>query len=205
MNRIRENNLNTKEYWDSFINEAYLNADKRRGKCKFKTVIDNFPDDIANKEILDVGCLAGNFLDYLIESNVEFKTFTGIDLSEKSIEEAQKKYHEDKYYWKCLDCRNTKFVDASFDVITAMEILEHVDNPEIFLAEAKRLLRKDGVLLITVPNERRIEDASHVWSYSTTDIFEMLFTISKNVNVQLTCSGNRNIFGKAIIDFESHF
>jgi hypothetical protein len=33
----------------------------------------------------------------------------------------------------------------------------------------------------------------------------MLFEISKNVNIQLTCSGNRNIFGKAIIDFESYF
>lgn len=205
MQRLTKENINTKEYWDSFVNEPYLNADKRRGKCKFNTVIDNLPENIKDLDVLDVGCLAGNFLDYLREKGVNYKTFTGIDLSEKSVEIAKNKYSYGQYKWEVQDCQKMTFPDNSFDVITAMEVLEHIDNPKTFLKEAHRLLRKNGVLLITTPNQDRIKDPSHVWSYTPIDIFNMLFEISKNVNIQLTCSGNRNIFGKAIIDFESYF
>ena len=44
------------------------------------------------------------------------------------------------------------FRDETFDVILASEVIEHLAQPEVFLAEARRVLSTSGVLLLTTPN-----------------------------------------------------
>ncbi|MCC7278095.1 MAG: class I SAM-dependent methyltransferase [Chromatiaceae bacterium] len=46
------------------------------------------------------------------------------------------------------------FDDASFDLITMLAVLEHLDNPVEILCECKRILRPGGGLLLTVPSRR---------------------------------------------------
>ena len=135
MKRLRELNINTTDYWDGFATESYNNADRNRGgnKCKFATVIDLLPN---NSTILDIGCLTGNFYNFMKEKNTDkLKTFTGVDFSTKLIEMAKNRCPEQK--WEVADCYKLPFEDNSFDVVTAMEILEHIDEPEKLLLEAK--------------------------------------------------------------------
>lgn len=44
------------------------------------------------------------------------------------------------------------FAPASFDLVYATEVLEHVYDTEFFLQEARRVMNKNGVLIVTVPN-----------------------------------------------------
>ncbi len=44
------------------------------------------------------------------------------------------------------------FVDGSFDVVSLVELVEHVENPRGFLKEARRVLREGGCLYLTTPN-----------------------------------------------------
>jgi 2-polyprenyl-3-methyl-5-hydroxy-6-metoxy-1,4-benzoquinol methylase len=58
-----------------------------------------------------------------------------------------------------LDVRNTTlqaagFRDGSFDIMTMVDVFEHVGEPSEILAEARRILRADGLLFIKVPNGR---------------------------------------------------
>lgn len=205
MERIKQENINTKEYWDSFSNDAYQEVDRKRGgnRCKFSTVRDLITET-SQHNFLDIGCLNGNFYNFLKESEfMGIDSFTGVDISDALIERAKNRFPEQE--WLVADCEKLPFDDNSFDVVTLMEILEHVENPKKALQEARRVCKSEGSIIITVPNEERIKDASHVWAYTASDIFELLTDISKNIQVVLTCSNNRNIVGKAIIDYPAYF
>lgn len=202
MKRIREKNINTTEYWDGFATESYNNADRNRGgnKCKFATVIDLIPN--ASK-ILDIGCLTGNFYNFMKEkTSSAMGSFTGVDFSTKLIDMAKERFPEQQ--WAPATCYQLPFEDDSFDVVTAMEILEHIEDPAKALLEAKRVCRPGGSVIVTTPNKLIIDDPAHVWSFEPSDIFALLEKISININILLTCSTNRNIVGKAIIDFKTY-
>ncbi|MFA5396049.1 MAG: class I SAM-dependent methyltransferase [Methanogenium sp.] len=202
MKRIKDININTKEYWDGFSNDAYQESDRKRGgnRCKFSTVRDMLSK---NLDIVDIGCLNGNFYNFLKENNFSVKSFTGVDFSEKLIKRANNRFPEQK--WIVSNCYMLPFENETFDVVLLMEILEHIDFPVKALEEAKRICRKNGMIILTVPNEERIKDNAHVWSFTPSSIFDLLHNISSNVQVLLTCSNNRNIVGKAIINFKTYF
>ena len=201
MKRIRDKNINTIEYWNSFATESYKEADRNRGgnKCKFATVLDLIENDT---NILDIGCLNGNFYNFIKENGHIIKSFTGVDFSEKLIHMAKHRFPEQS--WITSDYSDIPFPDNSFDVVTAMEILEHIEDPEKLLSEAKRVCKSGGFVIVTTPNKLIIDDPAHVWSYVPSDVFALLEKISTNVNILLTCSTNRNIVGKAIIDFKTY-
>jgi 2-polyprenyl-3-methyl-5-hydroxy-6-metoxy-1,4-benzoquinol methylase len=88
-------------------------------------------------------------------------------------------------HFQCGDMGRLEFADASFDVICCLEGIEHVP-PEIgrrFLKESERILRRDGLLLLSSPYCRTMEHSGnpyHVHEYQPEEIEAMLcelFTI----------------------------
>jgi len=65
--------------------------------------------------------------------------------------------------------------DASVDVVLATETLEHVPQPEVFLAEARRVLRADGRIVLTVPFSARWHYVPHdYWRYTPSSLRNLL-------------------------------
>ena len=50
------------------------------------------------------------------------------------------------------DAENLPFSENSFDVVVAAAIIEHLDNPEKMLEEARRVLKRGGIFIVTSPN-----------------------------------------------------
>lgn len=201
MRRIKTHNINTHEYWDGFATPSYMESDIKRGGsiCKFSTIRDILP---LSADILDIGCLNGNLYNFLRNPEFPIKSFTGVDLSEKLIALAKSRFPEQT--WIQADRLKLPFADKTFDAVTLLETLEHVEDPRATIREAARVCKTNGVLIISVPNELKIEDASHVWSFTTTDLFNLLSEFSTNVQILQTCSNNRNIIGKAVIGFTTY-
>jgi SAM-dependent methyltransferase len=101
----------------------------------------NSPKDAA---LLDVGC--GTGLNCLMMS--EFGSVRGTDLSEKAIEFSQQRGIGD--LTQC-DAEDLKFSGNTFDVVTALDVLEHVNDDLVALSEMFRVLKPGGWLIITVP------------------------------------------------------
>lgn len=96
--------------------------------------------------LLDVGSATGEFLK--AAQSRGFRS-VGIDISDYACRLARDKYG--------LDVRKTSFEKTdfpanSFDLITAGDILEHAQDPLIFLKEANRILKADGIIYIAVPD-----------------------------------------------------
>lgn len=49
------------------------------------------------------------------------------------------------------------FVDARYDAVMAIEVIEHLENPSLFFREAKKLLKPNGVLIFSTPNMLDLE------------------------------------------------
>jgi SAM-dependent methyltransferase len=68
--------------------------------------------------------------------------------------------------------------DASFDVVCAFEAIEHLDAPERFVAEARRVLRSDGTLILSTPHvettDRSPANPFHAVELSTSDLAALL-------------------------------
>ncbi len=95
--------------------------------------------------ILDVGCGNGDFLAAMKERGWEVH---GTEFSGAGARISRDKGIEVREG----DLRAAAFPDASFDVVTLWHVLEHLADPLADLAEARRVLRPDGLLVVEVPN-----------------------------------------------------
>ena len=95
-------------------------------------------------KVLDVGCGAGFLSNALAKEKLQV---TGIDLSLESIKVAAK-YDETKTVtYQTADAYHLPFPDQSFEVITAMDFLEHVDRPFDVIKEFSRVLKPKGIFI----------------------------------------------------------
>lgn len=100
-----------------------------------------------NGRIVDLGCGPGNLLYALKESGC--KDLHGLELSEIAATQAKRKGFE--IVIADID-QGTPYIQNSFDTATMTEVLEHMFYPEKALIEINGILRKNGCLLLTVPN-----------------------------------------------------
>ena len=102
-------------------------------------------------KILDVGCGGGLLTEPMKRLGANI---TGIDASKKNIEIAKihAKKNDLKIDYICTSPENLSENDK-FDVILNMEIVEHVDNVDFFLASCSNLLKKNGIMFVATLNK----------------------------------------------------
>lgn len=104
-----------------------------------------------NKDVIEVACGGGAGLGYLARTA---KSVTGSDIDEGCLEFAREQYAgKDNIDLLSFDAHTLPFDDKSFDVVIMYEAIYYLDHPEKFLAEAKRVLRDTGVLLLCSANK----------------------------------------------------
>ena len=104
----------------------------------------------AADKVLEVGCGAGHILERIPEGKLY-----GIDISEIQIKRAKERLG-DKAELKKSPGEQIPFEDKFFDKMLCSEVIEHVLDPVPLLKEMKRVLKDDGVLSLSIPNENLI-------------------------------------------------
>jgi len=104
----------------------------------------------AGEKVLDWGCGNGRFYEIFEKAGVDY---FGIDVSEKLIEIAKNQYPRAKF--QVTPAFNLPFPNNFFDKILSIAVFHHIPSKEFrlkFLKEAKRVLKPDGLLILTVWN-----------------------------------------------------
>lgn len=103
----------------------------------------------SGNRILDAGCGAGYGSSILLKAGAS--SITGIDLDPLNIRYARRSFANDKIAFRTMDMEKLDFEPASFDLITSSNSMEHLNNPDSFLARCRNVLAQNGRLLVGVP------------------------------------------------------
>jgi len=159
---------------------------------RYKELLLSFESSRKTNKILDIGCGYGFFLTVAKELGWEVY---GTELSNKAAEHCIK----NGISMHLGDLDTNTFSEHEFDVIVAIELIEHINTPKAFAEQTHRLLRKGGKLYITTPNfnsilRYRLKEKSDIiefpnhLTYFTPKTLKHLFTKNgfKTLNIKTT-------------------
>ncbi len=114
----------------------------------------------ANSVVLDAGCGNGNYL--IDENRRSISWAVGVDADERSFE---KNICLDELI--VSDLENLPFEKNTFDSVTSLWVLEHLQNPEKVFREIKRVLKPGGIFFFATPNKKFMP----LWGVSLLNFF----------------------------------
>ncbi len=100
--------------------------------------------------VLDYGCNTGFLLKMINNRHPNKFDLCGADINSYALKYARNKNKDFSFY----DINPEFFEKEKFDVIILSHVLEHVHNREDFVKDLKKILKKDGTLIVAVPQER---------------------------------------------------
>jgi ubiquinone/menaquinone biosynthesis C-methylase UbiE len=99
--------------------------------------------------LLDAGCGSG----YGAAELASHASVVAIDVAAEAIRHARENFPQPGIRFLQATCESLPFADASFDLVTAFEVIEHLERWRELLNETSRVLKARGVLLVSTPNK----------------------------------------------------
>lgn len=165
MKRIKKKNPNTPEMWnDTYKDYDGGNINEPRFMA-MRAYIEN------NSKVADLGCGQGTFC-YSLSRVWPGCEVWGVDFSPKAIDWVEKRLGG-LINLKLANVTRTGLDSGYFDYVIASEILEHLDEPELLIKEAARLLKKGGRLILSTPYKDHLPSGDHVYEFDYKDIEKM--------------------------------
>jgi 2-polyprenyl-6-hydroxyphenyl methylase/3-demethylubiquinone-9 3-methyltransferase len=145
-----------KEWWDPKGSSAMLH---RLNPVRLEYVRDaidrHWPDTarerrpLAGRSALDVGCGAGLLCEPLARLGA---AVTGIDAAAENIAVAREHAAGSGLAISYRNIGVEALAEPAFDLVTCMEVIEHVDDPEGFVTGLAGTLKHDGLMVLSTPN-----------------------------------------------------
>lgn len=133
-----------------FTGERYVPTEQGRIRLEHYHRYAVVLDIVSGKTVLDVAC--GEGYGSSLMSDVALSV-VGVDISVDAVQHATNEYAHRRNLEFCQgSAAALKFADASFDVVVSFETIEHLSEQAEMLAEIRRVLRDDGMLVISSPN-----------------------------------------------------
>lgn len=102
-----------------------------------------------NLKVLDLGCNCGYGSSIIAKTCQEV---IGVDVSLNAIESAIQSYESSIASFQVVDGIALPFSDHSFDLVTSFQVIEHLVDHNAYFEEIRRVLKPEGLLLISTPN-----------------------------------------------------
>ncbi|WP_416867719.1 MAG: class I SAM-dependent methyltransferase [Imperialibacter sp.] len=135
--------------------------------------------------LMDYGCGVGQFMQYMQSNKYEV---TGIEPSDIGLSKARSK--ELLVYQTLSEAKES---ESKFDVITLWHVLEHVHDLNTTIKQLKKLLNKDGYLVIAVPNTKSWDAQHYKENWAAYDVPRHLFHFDDE-NIKMLLKSNRLSF-----------
>jgi SAM-dependent methyltransferase len=135
---------------NTFDKYGSVNPVVRRLMGAFHRTLDELWERAAPSSVLDVGCGEG-VLTHEWAQRLGDGRIVGIDLDDAKLRSEWDKRRRANLEYRCEEATRLSFHDGEFDMATAIEVLEHVPDPEATVAEMARVASRH--LLVSVPRE----------------------------------------------------
>lgn len=112
-------------------------------------------DFIKNKVVLDIASGEG-YGSFILSKNA--LEVIGVDIDFEAVNNANNKYSNDNLKYITGSAENIPLKSNSIDVVVSFETIEHHDKHEEMLLEIKRVLKKDGLLIMSSPDKKYYSD-----------------------------------------------
>ncbi len=122
----------------------------RRLMSGFERALDDLFAVAAPRSVLDVGCGEGVLTRRWAEQHPNGRVL-GVDLPDPKLEAEWSKRRRENLEFRALDAAQLPFSDREFELVAAIEVLEHLEDPHATLAEMARVA--GAHLLVSVPRE----------------------------------------------------
>lgn len=109
-----------------------------------ETIMDDLLPPAAGRRLLDVGCGAGNMIHHLSH----YGQVKGLEIDPRPVKMARQRGYDVDLFDVT---QPMPFSENSFDVITALDVIEHNQDDLAILADSYRILKPGGYMIITVP------------------------------------------------------
>ena len=169
-------NANTKRHWD--------NVWKKEGISTWRTYAQLF-EAIGNyiprgSRVLDIGCGIGILLEKLKrEKQCECH---GVDVSQYAIN-IIRQYGMNG---EVSTLPNIPFKDKTFDTVTATEVIEHIKEVQDAIKEAFRVLKNDGIFIVSVPDDCLgfEQEDEHFHKFTKENLKDLLYTFGNIIELK---------------------
>jgi len=156
-----------------------------------------------NSTLFDAGCGIGLTSMYL--SN-KFNKIYAVDVEEQKIKEAKiiaKNNHIKNIEFGKVDVLKDTITSKTFDFVICFEVLEHVDNEEEFIYKLSKLVKKNGIMILSFPSKTLLSRMAqksldhHKAGYSSDEIKK----IAKKFKLKVVeeQSFGKGILGKSVV------
>jgi 2-polyprenyl-3-methyl-5-hydroxy-6-metoxy-1,4-benzoquinol methylase len=135
---------------NTFDKYGSTNPFVKRMMGNFHDTLDELWGMAAPQSVLDVGCGEG-VLTHEWAERLGDKRIVGIDLDDDELRAHWEQRSRPNLEYRCEEATHLSFADDEFDLATAIEVLEHVPDPEATVAEMARVAKTH--LLVSVPRE----------------------------------------------------
>lgn len=152
----------------NFLTKLYLYVRKYSIRKKAR-LISKYTE---TKNVLDFGCGTGEFLSYIRDQGV---TTFGIEPNPSARDFASRKYNLDIYE----GFKSLPEVENSFDAVTLWHSLEHVDDLNTVISNIKKVIKKEGIVVVGIPNFESKDAKIYGKYWSAYDVPRHLYHFNK--------------------------
>jgi len=139
-NELSEEKGIYKDYFDNTLS--------RKNFLRYSWIKQKFLGNINSKKILEVGCGDGGVIELLKNEN----SVVGIDISSNGVKNL--KSLGIKSYLVDISQEKIPAETGFFDFVLVFEVFEHLKSPQYAIEEIQRVCRKNGIVLLSIPNYR---------------------------------------------------
>ena len=154
--------MNKKKFYDQHLNFSFRSLSEyfiSPGiRCKFDLLREHLHRKLRFYNALDLGCSGNSFLYFLHKSlHNSLLDLATLPLKQYVKKKTNSNFKNVSHFFHplCGDVTHLPYRNKSFDFLSMLDVIEHIKNDELAIAEISRILKNNGLVVVTVPHRMK--------------------------------------------------